>query len=408
MNIAIYHNLPSGGGKRALHEMTRRLAQRHDVHVYSLSAAEHDFCDLRPYCRQHIVYPFMPLSLVRRPFGRLNQGIRSLDLLRLRGLQGWIAAQIDAAGHDVAFVHNCQYGQSPSVLRYLRTPAVYYCQEPPRQIYEPTISRPYRRFSTVQQLGNVIDPLPGLYRKLLASLDRQNVRTARLVLVNSAYSRESLYRVYGIFARVCYLGVDTGNFRPLGLPKEDFVLSVGALSPRKGFDFLIQSLALLNPAQRPRLVITSNYIDGLERQYLTQLAQRLQVEIELQERITDVQLLALYNRARVTVYTPVMEPFGFVPLESMACGTPVVGVREAGVRESVTNGITGVLTERDPQAFAVALSQFLAEPAQAETLGQNGLRHVREAWTWEACVEELEASLRVVVQHNPMRGAGND
>ena len=92
-----------------------------------------------------------------------------------------------------------------------------------------------------------------------------------------------------------------------------------------------------------------------------------------------------------------MEPFGFVPLESMACGTPVVGVREAGVRESVIHGVTGVLTERDTQAFAAALSKILAEPAWANELGQNGLRYAQKAWTWEASLDQLEASLQATV-----------
>ena len=286
MRIAIYHNLPSGGGKRALYEMTRRLAERHEISVYTLSTADHDFCDLRPYCARHIVFPFHPLPLARRPFGRLNQGIRSLDLLRLRTLQRQIAAQVDAAGHNVVFVHNCQYGQSPSLLRFLQTPSAYYCGEPPRQIYEPAIDRPYGRFSKVQRLGNLVDPFPSLYRRTLAGLDRENVRTARLVLANSAYTRESLYRIYGIFARVCYLGVDIQSFHPLELSKEDFVLSVGALTPRKGFDFLIQSLALLNPLQRPRLILASNHTEEAEQQYLAQLAGRLQVDVEFQRQIS--------------------------------------------------------------------------------------------------------------------------
>jgi glycosyltransferase involved in cell wall biosynthesis len=405
MHIAIYHNLPSGGGKRALHEMTRHLAVNHDVDVYTLSCAEHDFCDLRLHCKRHVVFPFRLLPLTRRPFGRLNPGIRSLDLVRLRTLQRRIAAQIDATGYDVIFVHNCQYGQSPSLLLFLKTPSVYYCQEPPRQIYEPPIDRPYNRFSRAQRLGNLVDPLPGLYRRTLATLDRKNARAADLVLTNSAYSRESLYRVYGIFARVCYLGVDTERFRPLSLPKEDFVLSVGALNPRKGFDFLIQSLALLAPLQRPCLVVVSNHTEEREQGYLAQLAGRLQVEVEFRPQVSEPQLLALYSQARATIYAPIMEPFGFVPIESMACGTPVIGVREGGVRESIVHGVTGLLTERDPQAFAAAVKRMLADPAWASKLGQNGQRHVQEAWTWEASLSQLEASLQTVT--NPCVTTGN-
>ncbi|MCX6031992.1 MAG: glycosyltransferase [Chloroflexi bacterium] len=400
MRIAIYHNLPSGGGKRALYEMTRRLATRHSVDVYILSCAEHDFCNLRPHCRRHVVFPFHPLPLARSPFGRLNQGIRTLDLLRLRALQRQIAAQIDAAGYDVAFIHNCQFGQSPSLLTFLRTPSVYYCAEPPRLIYEPPVSRPYTTFTRGQRLGNLVDPLPHIYRRVLATLDRANVWAANLVLTNSAYSRESLYRAYGIFARVCYLGVDTGSFHPLALPKEDFVLSVGALNPRKGFDFLIYSLAVMESSERPRLVLASNHTEEREQQYLTQLARRLRVEVEFRSRVSDRQLLALYNQARATVYAPIMEPFGFVPIESMACGTLVVGVREGGVRETILHGVTGLLVERDPQAFATALSKVLADPVWANELGRNGIRHVQGAWTWEASLSQLEASLQVAANRN--------
>lgn len=394
MRIAIYHNLPSGGGKRALFEMTRRLATKHQVDIYTLATAEHEFCDLRPYCNQHIVSPFSPLPLARRPFGRLNQGIRTLDLLRLNISERQIANQIDSGNYNAVFVHHCQYGQSPGLLRFLQTPSVYYCQEPPRKIYEPSFSRPYARYSQAQRWGNLIDPLPGLYRYTVRKLDYQNVRAARRVLVNSAYSRESLYRTYGLFARICYLGVDTDRFYPIRTKKEDYVLSVGALSPRKGFDFLIEGLSKLKHSCRPRLILVSNHTEMREQNYLSDLARHHQVTIDFLSKISDKQLLQLYNQTLATVYTPVMEPFGFVPLESMACGTPVVGVNEAGVRESVTDGVTGFLTERDPEIWASSLNKLLSNPALANELGQNGLHQVKISWTWDASLIQLERELQ--------------
>ena len=329
MKIAIYHNLPSGGGKRALYEMTRRLAAQHTIDVYTLSCAEHNFCDLRPFARRHVVVPFKPLPLARRPFGRINQGLRALTLLRVHRWQQSIAKQIDDTDYEVVFAHNCQFVQSPSVLTYLRTPSVYYCGEPPRLIYEPRIARPYNTFTRLQRTVNLIDPFPSLYRTVLARLDRKNARAATCVLTNSAYSRESLYRIYGIFAHVGYLGVDTALFRPLSLPKENFIVSVGMINPQKGFDFLIRGLALLEKDRRPTLVIICNNADERERAYLAALAQQLQVAVEIRALIPDEELVRLYNQARLTVYAPVMEPFGFVPLESMACQTPVVACAKA-------------------------------------------------------------------------------
>lgn len=400
MKIAIYHNLPSGGGKRALYEMTRWLAERHTLDVYTLSTSEHDFCDLRPYCRVHEVFPFTPLSLAHSPFGRLNQGIRTLDLLRLYRLQRTIAQQIDNAGYDVVFVHHCRYGQSPNLLQFLKTPSIYYCQEPPRLFHEPPVPRPYADFSQLQRLGNLFDPLPGLYRRTLARLDCDNAWAATHVLVNSHYSRETLYRTYGIFAHVAYLGVDAEKFHPLALPRESFVLSVGALNPRKGFDFLIRSLALLDAAQRPPLVLVSNAQDTREQQFLEHLATENQVSVTFKTLVSDEELVRLYNQARLTLYAPVMEPFGFVPLESMACGTPVVGVREAGVRESVIHNATGLLAERTPKDFAAAVAELLADVSRCLDMGRQGRELVEQHWRWENTVQTLEHHFAAVTRGN--------
>ena len=399
MRIAIYHNLPSGGAKRALYEIVKRLAKRHGLDVYTLSCADHEFCDLRPYAREHIVYPFGPLPLARRPLGRLNQGIRTLDLLRLQTLQRRIARAIDARGHDVVFAHHGQYAQAPALLRYLGTPSVYFCHEPPRHAHEPSPPRPYSTYSRLQRWGNLFDPLPGIYRRTLKRLDRESTGAATQVLVNSHYSRESLYRTYGLFARVAYLGVDTDLFRPSGLARGGYVLCVGALNPHKGFDFLIQSLALLPEAERPDLVVVSNAVFVPEQAYLERLAEDLGVHVTFRIRITDEELVRLYSGALLTVYAPIMEPFGFVPLESMACGTPVLGVREGGVRETVVHGETGWLTERDPEAFAEALRMLLQDEALRRSLGARGSAYVREHWSWERSVACVEAHLESVVRH---------
>ena len=398
MKVAIYHNLPGGGAKRALFEMARRLAESHDLDVFTLSSAEHDFCDLRPFCNRHEIIPFQPLPLAQRPWGRLNQGIRAVDLLRLRALQKQLADHIDAAGYDVVFAHHCRFSQAPSILQFLETPAVYYCQEPPRLVYEPTVARPYAALSKAQRFGNLFDPFPDLYRQTLRRQDRASVLAASVVLVNSAFSRESLYRVYGILAHICYLGVDTERFRPLSLPKSDYVLSVGALSPLKGFDFLLQSLAEIASERRPPLRLVSNAEDTTEKAYLENLADRLGVQVEFYTRIQDRELVELYNQAMLTVYSPVMEPCGFVPLESMACGTPVVGVHEGGVRETIIDGLTGRLAGRDPQCFARVLESLIADPDLRLRLGQRAREHVVGQWSWERSAREVEGALEEVAR----------
>src|SRR5690606_16640330 len=214
------------------------------------------FADVRPWAAAHTIVPFQPWPLLRSPFGRLNQLVRSVDLVRLRGPARRIARQIDGGGYDVAFVHPCRFEQSPSVLRYLRrTPSVYYCQEALRLLYETMPSRPYDdRAIGRRRLLNRVDPLPGMYRSRLRHTDRANLRRADTVLVNSRFMAGTIREVYGVDAQVSYLGVDTGHFRPLGLARRPFVLSVGSLTPLKGFDFLVEALACCPTERRLRLV----------------------------------------------------------------------------------------------------------------------------------------------------------
>lgn len=395
MRIAVYHNLPSGGAKRTLQEFTHRLSARHEIDVYTLSSADHDFADVRPWAAAHTIVPFQPWPLLRSPFGRLNQLVRSVDLVRLRGPARRIARQIDGGGYDVAFVHPCRFEQSPSVLRYLRrTPSVYYCQEALRLLYETMPSRPYDdRAIGRRRLLNRVDPLPGMYRSRLRHTDRANLRRADTVLVNSRFMAGTIREVYGVDAQVSYLGVDTGHFRPLGLARRPFVLSVGSLTPLKGFDFLVEALACCPTERRLRLVIVSNFGNAPERGHLEQLARSRRVEIELVTHAREDDLVRLYNEAVLVAYAPVREPFGLVPLEAMACGTPVVAVAEGGIPESVIDGRTGLLTGRDPRAFAAAIDRVIADAALARQYGDEGRAHVSREWTWERAAARLEAHL---------------
>lgn len=47
--------------------------------------------------------------------------------------------------------------------------------------------------------------------------------------------------------------------------------------------------------------------------------------------------------AIATVFIAQNEDFGMVALESMACGVPVIGVNEGGIKETVLDGVTGIL-----------------------------------------------------------------
>lgn len=403
MRIALYHNLPSGGAKRAIHELLRQLQPRHAIDVYTLSSADHAFADLRPIVDNHFVYPFRPLPLLQSPFGRANQISRLLDLIRIRKPQRAIARDIHSRNYDLVFIHPCQVEIAPSLIRFVhRAPTVYFCQEPLRRAYEPMPARPYDTGGARRRaLLDTLDPLPRLYLATLKRIDRRNTRSAHTVLVNSKFVQQAAAAIYNSRARVAYLGVDPGRFRPDDRPRQPMILSVGSLTPLKGFDFLIEAVARIPTGRRAPLVISSNFQNAPERDYLVQLAAQRDVELRLLRNISDDRLCELYNEAQVVAYAALREPFGLVPVEAMACAAPVVAVREGGVQESVIHEQTGLLTPRDPAAFAAALMRLLADPGLAHTYGRQGRAHVEHNWSWAQAAVRLEEILYAVSNTAP-------
>ena len=391
MRIALFHNTPSGGAKRAIYEWTRRFKKNHEMHVYTLSSADHGFCDVRPFVRNHRVFDFEPRKLFRSPLGRLNQLQRWRDLGELTRLGHQIAQEIDAGEYDIVFAHTDLYTVIPIFLQFVRTPSVYYLHEPFGQKFSRPILRSYTNENVHRRLLNRYDPLIQLYRNRLEALQRTSVHHTPLLLANSCFTRQQMKTTYGVETPVCHYGVDSDSFRPMpGLPKGQHVLSVGELSPRKGFDFVVESLGHIPSVRRPKLRLVCNTVQPSEWDYVQRLAAQCEVELEVLINLTTAELAIEYNKARLCVYAPVLEPFGLVPVESTSCGTPVIGVEEGGVQESVISGYAGLLVERNPVLFAEAVDYLLSNPALVAEYGRNGREHVLENWTWERSMAELE------------------
>jgi glycosyltransferase involved in cell wall biosynthesis len=75
----------------------------------------------------------------------------------------------------------------------------------------------------------------------------------------------------------------------------------------------------------------------------------------------------------------------------MAAGRPVVARRVGALPETVVDGETGILLERDePEALGHALADLLANPARARAMGQAGRRRAHEVFGPERVVSTVE------------------
>lgn len=77
--------------------------------------------------------------------------------------------------------------------------------------------------------------------------------------------------------------------------------------------------------------------------------------IEVLGYVTDNELVVLYSNALFTLFPFTEEPFGYVPVESMACGTPVLTYNKQGPSETVINGVTGWLANSDGELIRLAV-----------------------------------------------------
>ncbi|MCB0045451.1 MAG: glycosyltransferase family 4 protein [Caldilineaceae bacterium] len=399
MNIALYHNLPSGGARRAMVEMVRGLAARgHSIDEYCPETADQSFLPLNGIVRRTTVLPFEARGVAKDRVPLLTPYITTVrlisDLRAMAAVGEEAARRIDQQGYDVAFTHDCQLTLVPDVLRFLHLPSIHYFHVGGRGLEE--IKRGYSKPKTVLSAKiktAYYAPAHRIYPCLRFRQAKRNLRAVGRVLTNSRFAAAELYNAFHVTAEVCILGVDITVFRPLGLSRERFVLSVGAVHPYKGYRFLLQSLAKLSQDKRPTLIIAANSAEPDELRTLQALAAELNVALNVHNVADAAEMASLYNRAAAFVYAPIREPWGLAAIEAMACGTPVVAVGEGGVAESVEDGRTGLLTKRDPHEFATALGRILTDPALAACLGTGGVTNARNNFTWGSTVDSIERHL---------------
>jgi glycosyltransferase involved in cell wall biosynthesis len=176
--------------------------------------------------------------------------------------------------------------------------------------------------------------------------------------------------------RVIHLGVDLGAF-PLTEPDVREwrwrLLFVGRLDPAKGIETLLRALAHLPRETTLRIIGGS----GADYQHaLADLAGSLGIGERVSfERRTREEIRSAYLDADAVVFpSEWQEPFGIVPLEAMACATPVVTTRQGGSAEFLDDGVNCLAFEPgDNAALAAAVGRLAADPAIRHRLVSGGL-----------------------------------
>ena len=231
-------------------------------------------------------------------------------------------------------------------------------------------------------------------RKQLRITVRRSARQAAQVIALSEHARNDLIATYGLQpekVRVVPLAAPA-HFAPVTDEEEiqrvrqtygikgDYILSVGAIQPRKNLSRLVAAYARLRGVgprgKLPQLVLVGKcawlYDDTL----------RTIKELEVSEAVIltgyvpESDLPALYSGALCFVYPSYFEGFGLPPLEAMKCGAPVIVGNQTSLPEVV--GDAGVQFDPfDVDDMAAKIEEVISDSNLRANLRVKGLNRAK-------------------------------
>lgn len=190
------------------------------------------------------------------------------------------------------------------------------------------------------------------------------------------------------FTHIPY-GLDLDAFYPLpkavarqalgleeGIPTVLFGAASGTADRRKGYDLLVQALHLQRPDTAVRLLTFGHSEPRGELPPSVQL-------IHLGQLSSDRLQALVYSAADVTVVPSLQDNSPQVILESLACGTPVLGTNVGGIPELISPGITGGVASATSESLAVSLAELLLDRERLMTQGASAREYVERNHTLE-------------------------
>jgi len=207
-------------------------------------------------------------------------------------------------------------------------------------------------FGVSSHINAFVDEMPWYYKLGTKMLNpvfshmekklKENLLASKIILTISEYCTQ-LYEELGIpVSRVIYPPLDLEIYKPTTTsPIGDYVLTYLGKESKFSLIKKIADLGIHIKAFGSKLsYIPSSILNHSH--------------IECLGHVSDETLVDLYTNAHYTFFPFTDEVFGYIPIESMACGTPTVTYAYQGPKETVSNGITGWLAEDDEELITLA------------------------------------------------------
>jgi glycosyltransferase involved in cell wall biosynthesis len=220
-------------------------------------------------------------------------------------------------------------------------------------------------------------------RKHVHHIDRKGILECNPRYAISENVCARLKRYNGINSEALYPPVPREGLRAKRY--DPFILSASRIDDAKRVQLLID--AWPHVQSDLRLVIAG---DGPRFEALVSSAKRNNLEdrVTILGRVSDDQLVDLYNTCRAVFYAPIDEDYGYAAVEALAAGKPVVTSYDSGgVLEFVLPDRTGIVTSLEPMELASAIDR-MGDEEFAKQLGSRGPELTRDL-TWDKVVRSL-------------------
>ncbi|MCD6465105.1 glycosyltransferase [Candidatus Bathyarchaeota archaeon] len=183
-------------------------------------------------------------------------------------------------------------------------------------------------------------------RKMEERSIRRLRRLTKFFIANSSFCA-SLYRRLGInIDHIIYPPLDCSFFKPSSpKPSQDYVLTHFGIYGKEGRFSVIKAVA-----------DSGVYLKVFGKTKYVPKSLLRHPNINFLGNVSDEELVNLYSNALFTLFAFSHEPFGYIPVESMACGTPVLTYNRQGPSETVLDNETGWLAENDVEIVSLAVN----------------------------------------------------
>jgi D-inositol-3-phosphate glycosyltransferase len=242
--------------------------------------------------------------------------------------------------------------------------------------------------------------------------ERETADDCQRIIVATEKEKQQLIDYYGTMPEkvgVVPCGVNMELFKPvdkatarekLRLTDKKIVLFVGRIDPLKGIDKLIRSMSLLKHIDKVRLVVVGGDENSQpELEKLKKLADELNIKdhVDFRGLVKQEQLPYFYSAADICVVPSYYESFGLVPLESLACVTPVAATDVGDLKNVIKDGETGyILSDNSPAEIARVISRQLSLPPK-DTESVLSIRASVSKWSWANIAKKVAAEMRLAL-----------